>query len=490
MDEDGALFDSGFDGGGPFRVTPEAGGVSLESALRDYGPAAIDDLIPRLRAIAHDLDAAHAAGHVHGALHPSKVIVHDDATSLVRGSVPIAPYAAPEMADGSATPASDQFGFAAIAYEWLFGRPIGHPADRPVEVRTIPGVDRVTLSKAFTRALAPNPADRFASCTEFCSAIANAVIPELPFDSEREGAFLAQDKPFLAQGKEADLDTIAPQMAEPLSAPIPGPVASWNPSASSPLTPSRESQRFGGFALILATIVGSIFGFAAGYMARPRALQSGPPATIRNAAVTENTVAAAPVPEGPASAAPAPKAPAPTAPAPEAPQAPRTVGRLLVRSSPSGATVSVDGTERGVTPLALRDLSPGARTIVVARRGYLPETRKVVITAARPARSLDVRLAAEAVAVTPRPSTPATLGKSAAATTTGSLNVDSRPGGAAVTINGKPSGNTPLTITDLPPGEYRILMAMPGYRTFSTTVRVVAGERVRAAASLTAQEQE
>ena len=62
MNEDGALFDSGFDDTGPFRVSPESGGVSLESALRDFGPAAIDDLIPRVRALARVLDAAHAAG--------------------------------------------------------------------------------------------------------------------------------------------------------------------------------------------------------------------------------------------------------------------------------------------------------------------------------------------------------------------------------------------------------------------------------------------
>ncbi len=74
--------------------------------------------------------------------------------------------------------------------------------------------------------------------------------------------------------------------------------------------------------------------------------------------------------------------------------------------------------------------------------------------------------------------------------TTGTLAVDSRPSGAAVTINGKPSGSTPLTINDLAPGEYQILMTMPGYRNFATTVRVVAGERARAAASLTAVEQE
>ena len=61
---------------------------------------------------------------------------------------------------------------------------------------------------------------------------------------------------------------------------------------------------------------------------------------------------------------------------------------------------------------------------------------------------------------------------------------------ARVTQCSQPRGNTPLTITDLPPGEYQIVMAMPGYRPFTTTVRVVAGERVRAAASLTALEQQ
>jgi hypothetical protein len=59
-----------------------------------------------------------------------------------------------------------------------------------------------------------------------------------------------------------------------------------------------------------------------------------------------------------------------------------------------------------------------------------------------------------------------------------------------VTIDGKPSGTTPLTVEDLAPGDYRITITLPGYRNFAATVRVVAGERVRAAYSLTAQEQE
>jgi len=106
VDEDGALFDSAFDDDGPFRVTPDTGGVSLESALRDFGPAAIDDLIPRLRSLAATLDSAHAGGAVHGALHPSKIYIFDTATVLIAGTRSTATYTAPEVVKGEApTPA-------------------------------------------------------------------------------------------------------------------------------------------------------------------------------------------------------------------------------------------------------------------------------------------------------------------------------------------------------------------------------------------------
>jgi hypothetical protein len=119
----------------------------------------------------------------------------------------------------------------------------------------------------------------------------------------------------------------------------------------------------------------------------------------------------------------------------------------------------------------------------------------VLISKARPSRSLEVRLTAEPAAAAParvpspsRPGGPATVAKPAVAT--GSLAIESRPAGAAVTVNGKPGGKTPLTINDLSPGEYQVTFTLPGYRNVLTTVRVVAGERARAAASLSAQEHE
>jgi len=169
------------------------------------------------------------------------------------------------------------------------------------------------------------------------------------------------------------------------------------------------------------------------------------------------------------------------------------LGRLLIRSTPSGASVEVDGVARGVTPLALRDLELGSRTIAVTRRGYIADEQRVVLTRARPSRTLEVQLspsasAAEAPsgATAPKPaSSPAGVGEAA---TTGSLLVESRPPGATVTVNGDNRGTTPLTIDALAPGSYRVGLSLAGYQSFTTTVRVVAGERTRAAASLSVQE--
>ncbi|MGD9906760.1 MAG: PEGA domain-containing protein, partial [Vicinamibacterales bacterium] len=45
-------------------------------------------------------------------------------------------------------------------------------------------------------------------------------------------------------------------------------------------------------------------------------------------------------------------------------------GRLLVRSSPTGAEVFVNGQRRGVTPLAVRDLARGAYAVRLSRPGF------------------------------------------------------------------------------------------------------------------------
>ena len=71
-----------------------------------------------------------------------------------------------------------------------------------------------------------------------------------------------------------------------------------------------------------------------------------------------------------------------------------------------------------------------------------------------------------------------------AAARTGSLVIESRPTGASILLNGRAVGTTPMTIDDLEPGTYTVQLQLATFRPITTTVRVVAGARARAAASL------
>jgi hypothetical protein len=161
-------------------------------------------------------------------------------------------------------------------------------------------------------------------------------------------------------------------------------------------------------------------------------------------------------------------------------------GRVLVRSTPAGATVFVDGRDAGVTPAAIRDLPLGAHRIRIVLDGYSPAEERIVVTAARPAQSIIVPLAAaRAVASlgsqsrTPAPSTPATMGRF-----TGILAIESRPAGAKVFLDNTPVGTTPMVLNTIRAGEHAVRIERDGYRRWSSLVRVVANERNRITASL------
>ena len=54
---------------------------------------------------------------------------------------------------------------------------------------------------------------------------------------------------------------------------------------------------------------------------------------------------------------------------------------LDVRSTPPGATVTVDGQRRGTTPLTLSDLAPGAHKVLLSFEGYLDNASEVTTKA-------------------------------------------------------------------------------------------------------------
>lgn len=257
---------------------------------------------------------------------------------------------------------------------------------------------------------------------------------------------------------------------------------------SEPLS-ALERSRSAVWPLVLALIVGIAIGFAAGYGAGSR--EQPAPAAITAAAGPD----VAPVPAGKefteAAVAPAPAPALPPSPSSELraqnaepknlqsaisnPKSPVAEGRLLVRSTPAGARVSVDGKNYGRTPVAVRDLARGTHRVRISRDGYVTEERRIVITASRPASTMTVALNRS------RGVQPAAA---PAGRFTGALAVDSRPAGAKVYMDGRLVGTTPMTLPSVAAGSHAIRLEHDGYRRWSSSVRVVASQQNRVTASL------
>jgi hypothetical protein len=164
---------------------------------------------------------------------------------------------------------------------------------------------------------------------------------------------------------------------------------------------------------------------------------------------------------------------------------PAADGRLLVRSTPSGARVFVDGEAAGETPLTLRELDLGTHGVRVVRDGYAPQERRVLLSAAEPSSSLTFELTRLGAGAPPRATTaPASVGRTEPGRYVGALIVESRPPKARVFLDGQLVGSTPLTLTDVKAGEHAIRLELEGFTRWTASVRVVASDRNRVTASL------
>ncbi len=169
-------------------------------------------------------------------------------------------------------------------------------------------------------------------------------------------------------------------------------------------------------------------------------------------------------------------------------------GRLIVRSTPSGAAVTVNGDWKGRTPLTLSKLALDSYVVRIVSPGYDVASEKLTLSASKPSRSISLRLKRQPAAARstkpvaePKPQVqrpPAVPGAETPKAQKGSIFVDSRPQGARVIVNGKEMGVTPLRLPDLAPGSYSVRVELADHRPWSTTARVVAGEVARVTGSL------
>jgi hypothetical protein len=538
----------------PFVVSAFMPGDSLDVTLRDLGRSAIAEALPRLVQLAAGLDFCADASICHGGLHPRDVLVSATGTAVVGVGIasilervgvklPVRrPYTAPEVVDGLMTsPAADQFSLAAMVFEWLYGRRIAGPAEGRIEVPDLAGVDRAAMADAFTTALAIDPGVRFESSSAFVAALADAVEKKPRVPRSKVVNLAARRSRLPALTSMVPSLPREEQAALPLHAVLPE-APDEDDVVAAPSATTADDLRFDhevreerspeGYltvvetspglswaymasALLVAIAIGGGIGYW--FVSRPaaRAKVTAPavastpsapataaamsaipsaPAPVETAKPTEQLLPApvpvpVPVPKDVPAATALPTSEPSIGPAPST----EHVGRVLVRSTPAGAEVTVNGERRGVTPLALRDLPFGGYSIAVSRAGYSSEQQQVTLTPARPAQSLELDLVGRpggsAAVMSGGSVTSSTIVTPGA--TIGSLMIDSRPIGATVFVDGSAAGITPLVLDRLEPGPHAIRLERTGYHPWTTTVSVVPGELTRLAASLAGgQEQE
>ncbi|MBW1671647.1 MAG: PEGA domain-containing protein [Deltaproteobacteria bacterium] len=129
-------------------------------------------------------------------------------------------------------------------------------------------------------------------------------------------------------------------------------------------------------------------------------------------------------------------------------------GGLMVKSSPVGATVFLDGKEKGVTPLYLENVEKGLHIVKVAKNCFSVVEKKVDITASK---KIDIDIKLESLC--------------------GSLVVKSTPDGAIVFVDGKEKGVTPLNLDNLRKGNLSVKLIKEGFETESKIITVKPSEK-------------
>jgi hypothetical protein len=230
------------------------------------------------------------------------------------------------------------------------------------------------------------------------------------------------------------------------------------------------------------------------------------PVPVTNATATQPPVTTAAAPAAVPQASPA--APAPAAAKPASPKAPAArTGSIAVRSTPARANVFIDGKSRGTTPRSLVKLPLGTYTIRVTHEGYQAQEKSVTLSAGDPHVTLNVTLTkppARPAAPRPAVETPAPSGASAkpvpgavmpsaqsplvqaaqAAQGVGAIEIETRPTGARIRLDGAAAGVSPAVLDNVKAGSHAVRLELDGFRVWTTTVSIKPGTRTRIAASL------
>jgi len=148
-----------------------------------------------------------------------------------------------------------------------------------------------------------------------------------------------------------------------------------------------------------------------------------------------------------------------------------TFGSISVQTVPPGAELYLDGSYQGNTFDAqgfdIIGVSSGVHNLTVHLNGYQDLNTQVQVVARQPN--------TVTYTLTPVSRTPPN----------GTLSIISNPSGADVYLNNVYKGVSPLTLTEVPPGNPTVQIKLASYQDYSSTVTIAGGQVTQVQATLT-----
>ncbi len=399
---------------------------------------------------------------------------------------------------------SDIFSLGVVLHELLTGKPLYEGAVEFEIMRDIiegnvrsprdrnPAVP-VALESIVMKALAKEPGERFETAAAFLEALEQFLLDRRELVQKRHvGAMLDQEFPrelgphlnrdtelllrLPRWGNNDDDDGRAPALDSATTSTLPpGPAAGADhPPASAagslvaPGAPASSEALGGATApryvwlwlslaaaaglLIITLSLALLAGGSDGESPSPSALAKNTtePGAGARSEDPRSGIAGSPAP----GASGEPSGAEPSGAEPSLGEEPATGATLVVRSTPPGARIRIDGEERGLTPLTVEDLEPTTIEIRARLAGHVGATREVTLEAGQTA-ELELELRRQE------------------ASTSGTLAINTRPW-SRVFAGGRSLGTTPIARARVPAGAVRLRLVDGSGQTHVRVVRVPA----------------